>query len=154
MPTGSVLRPAVPADIPRLLALESSAFESDRLSARSFKRLLIGGNCACAAAIRGDALAGYSLTLFRNGAFVSRLHSLAVDPALRGQGIGRALLDEAEAGALRRNARVLRLAVRADNQAATALYKSSGYQELGTESAYYADGMSARIMEKLLGEVG
>jgi ribosomal protein S18 acetylase RimI-like enzyme len=154
MPTGSVLRAAVTADIPRILALELSAFESDRLSARSFKRLLSLGNCACLTAIRGDALAGYALTLFRSSAAIARLHSLAVDPTLRGQGIGRALLEQTEADALRRNARALRLAVRADNQAAIALYKSGGFQELRAESAYYADGMSARIMEKLLGEAG
>ncbi len=90
--------------------------------------------------------------MYRHRAAIARLHSLAVDPAAQGGGAGRSLLRAAERGAVGRGARILRLAVRTDNAAAIRLYKASGYQELRTEIAYYADGMSASTMEKNLAE--
>jgi ribosomal protein S18 acetylase RimI-like enzyme len=93
---------------------------------------------------------GYAVIFHRSGARVARLHSLAVDPAARGLGIGAALLLAAERAATQRRLTRLRLAVRADNDAGIALYRSRGYTELGRELAYYTDGMSAIRMEKAL----
>ncbi len=93
---------------------------------------------------------GYGAVLYRARAKVARLHSLAVDPAFRGRGVGARLLNAIEDATRLRGATKLRLAVREDNPAAIALYATSGYTELGRELAYYADGMSAINMEKVL----
>jgi ribosomal protein S18 acetylase RimI-like enzyme len=149
------VRPASLADIPALLAIEEQSFLTDRLSPRGFRYLLTRARADCLIAPSENgpgpgAIAGYAATLYRRTAKVARLHSLAVAAAARGHGVGAVLLAAAEQAARRRGASVLRLAVRADNFAAIALYRSHAYSELGTAFAYYSDGMSALTMEKVL----
>lgn len=57
------------------------------------------------------------------------IHDLAVVPDRRGQGIGRALLEAAEAEALRRGCCKLTLEVRDDNARARRLYDSLGFTD-------------------------
>ena len=71
-----------------------------------------------------------------------------------GRGTGRRLVAAAEAAALAAGARTLRLEVRADNQRAIALYRSTGYGAIGERPDYYADGMTALRYEKSLQEAG
>lgn len=144
------VRPAAATDIPALLALEERSFSSDRLTLRSFRHLITRAHCDCLVASRSDKVLGCAVLLYRRKAEVARLHSLAIDPALRGTGIGAFLLRAAEEAAHRHGASILRLAVRTDNQAATMLYQSQGYKGLATVDGYYGDGMSAYSMEKAL----
>lgn len=55
------------------------------------------------------------------------IHDLAVHPAHRRRGVGRALLAAAEATARQHNCCKVTLEVRADNLAAQRLYRSSGF---------------------------
>lgn len=55
------------------------------------------------------------------------IHDLAVVPEWRGKGIGRALLEAAEASAVRRGCCKLTLEVLDDNQSARALYDRYGF---------------------------
>ena len=61
--------------------------------------------------------------------------NLAVEPAFRLRGAGRALLR----ALLNVPVRVLFLEVRASNEAARKLYASAGFQELGVRKGYYPD---------------
>lgn len=61
---------------------------------------------------------------------------LAVDPAQRRRGIGRALLDRELAAAATRGARRLLLEMREGNPA-IALYRSAGFGEIGRRRGYY-----------------
>lgn len=61
---------------------------------------------------------------------------LAVDPAHRGRGIGRALLDRERAAAGARGARRLLLEMREGNPAIT-LYRAAGFGEIGRRRGYY-----------------
>lgn len=72
---------------------------------------------------------------------------VAVHPAWRRRGLGRALL--AAAAADWRVAGVNRafLDVRADNGAARALYAADGWSEIGRRHRYYADGADAVVLE-------
>jgi ribosomal protein S18 acetylase RimI-like enzyme len=155
------VRPAARSDLARLLAIESRAFTSDRLTPRAFRHLLTRARADCLVAVGWAAsapllpdapqeIAGYAAILYRATARVARLHSLAVDPSRRRGGTGTVLLAAAEQAAAARGSAVLRLAVRTDNLAGIRLYRSHGYTELGTEQAYYTDGMSALSMEKVL----
>ncbi len=60
--------------------------------------------------------------------------NMAVDPAARRRGVGRALLKVL----LALPGRVLYLEVRASNAAARALYASAGFVEAGVRKGYYA----------------
>ncbi len=57
------------------------------------------------------------------------VHDLAVVPAFRGQGVGRALLDAAERRARTRGCAKLTLEVREDNARARALYHAQGFRD-------------------------
>lgn len=68
--------------------------------------------------------------------------TLAVDPAARRRGIGRALVQEFLASARQKRADSAFLEVAADNAAAIALYRACGFAQTGLRRAYYrtADG--------------
>ncbi|MBN1426625.1 GNAT family N-acetyltransferase/peptidase C39 family protein [Candidatus Fermentibacteria bacterium] len=144
------LRPAVLNDIPELVRLEMLSFSSDQLTARHFHHLLTRGHSSCLVIERGSALVGYVLLLFRSGASLARLYSLAVDPAWRGHGLARRLLEAAEESARDQECAFLRLEVRKDNQRAIAIYREAGYRDIGEIADYYEDHSPALRMEKRL----
>jgi ribosomal-protein-alanine N-acetyltransferase len=61
---------------------------------------------------------------------------LAVEPAARGHGVGRALIESAAAIAVSKGARRLLLEVRDGNQA-LGLYRKAGFCEIGRRRDYY-----------------
>jgi ribosomal-protein-alanine N-acetyltransferase len=65
------------------------------------------------------------------------LLTIAVSPRARRAGLGRALLADFEASAMRAGAAAAFLEVSARNLAARALYDSAGYRLAGTRKAYY-----------------
>ncbi|GAB6041687.1 ribosomal protein S18-alanine N-acetyltransferase [Endothiovibrio diazotrophicus] len=144
------IRPARLEDLKVLLRLENACFDSDRLSARSFRHLLTKGKAATLVAEEEGALAGYILTLFHAGTSLARIYSLAVDPAARGRGLGRALVEAAEHDARQRGCAYLRLEVRRDNPPAQALYRSMGYRPFAVVADYYEDHTDALRLEKVL----
>ena len=72
-----------------------------------------------------------------------------VSPAARGLKLGRRLLDELEAIAVRRGVRALRLEMGGRQPEALGLYRSAGYVEIGPFGTYAADPLSV-FMEKTL----
>lgn len=139
MPPGFRLRTARADDLPGLLALEAR-FPGDRLSARQFRHHLDNPKARLRVAVKDGGLAGYHLVLLRAGSRWARLYSIAVAPAARGHGLGRRLLQDAEAQARAAGASGLRLEVRQDNAAAVGLYEAAGYARLAALPAYYEDG--------------
>lgn len=146
------IRPARITDLDALSSIENAVFETDRLSRRSFRRLLKSGTVSLIVATRQDAPAGYALVLYRKGGRTARLYSLAVAPAYRSFGYGRLLLDAAEKAASARGYRALRLEVREDNARAIGLYEGAGYRRRDRVPDYYQDGAAALRFEKSLGE--
>src|SRR2546423_805271 len=150
-PTQAVpVRPAQAADLDGLLALESQAFRTDRISRRSFRRLLASPNAAVMVAELAGELAGYALVLFRNGTSIARLYSIAVAPRTAGRRIGATLLAAAEQAAIERGAARLRLEVHEANDPAIALYRKAGYRQFGRHTQYYEDKGHALRFEKTL----
>lgn len=141
-------RPAGPADLDALVALEQRCFDSDRLSRRSFRYWLGEGRGDIAVVEHGGRLAGYVLVIYHRGTRLARLYSLAVDPDARGLGLGERLVHEAEALAHRAGRLFLRLEVRRDNPAAVALYERLGYQHFGVLRDYYEDHQDALRYQK------
>jgi len=72
---------------------------------------------------------------------VQHVTGLAVDPALQGRGVGRALVEAAVAEAARRGARRLTLRVLGPNAAARRLYESCGFVVEGVlRGEFHLDG--------------
>lgn len=71
--------------------------------------------------------------------------TLAVTPAARGQGLGRALLQAAINKAREMGATTMFLEVGADNPAARALYASLGFTKVGDRKGYY-QGRDALVL--------
>jgi len=72
--------------------------------------------------------------------------TLAVDPAVRRQGIARGLLRAALRAAADRGAAAMFLEVSVVNDAAIGLYRGLGFVEIGRRRRYYADGTDALVM--------
>lgn len=87
--------------------------------------------------------------LGRSVAGEAELLTIAVDPVVRGQGRGRALLQSFEASARRNAAHEAFLEVAADNPVAKNLYTTAGYIQAGVRLGYYS-GVDALILRKPL----
>lgn len=150
-----VLRRAGPDDVERLERLEIEAFDADRISRRSFRRLVAASSAILLVAETAGAgpdapFAGYAALLLRRGTGLARLYSLAVAPGAAGRGVGRALLEAAEKIAYESDRIALRLEVREDNARALKLYRAAGYRRIGRSLDYYADHSPALRFEKTL----
>jgi ribosomal protein S18 acetylase RimI-like enzyme len=145
------LRPATTADIAALLDIEAACFDSDRLTRRSFNHMLTRAKASLYVAERtpGDIL-GYGLVLFHAGTALARLYSVAVRPEAAGSGVGTALIEHAETVTRLHECVALRLEVRADNNAAIALYERLGYRRLRVLPHYYEDDGDGWRYEKQL----
>ena len=137
-------------DLDRLLDLENRCFELDRLSRRSFRHFLASDTASCLVAERGGELLGYALVRFHGRTALARRYSMAVAPEHQAQGLGRVLLDAAEAAALDAGAAVMRLEVHPQNFAAIALYRRAGYLEFGVYRGFYEDDSDALRMQHVL----
>jgi ribosomal protein S18 acetylase RimI-like enzyme len=144
------VRKAERGDVDALAALEHRVFATDRLSRRSLQRFLKSPSADVIVAQDDTGLAGNAIVLFRPRSLIARLYSIAVAPAMGGRGVGAMLLAAAEAAALARGCRAIRLEVHVTNHAAIARYRKSGYREFGRLRRYYEDGGDALRFEKRL----
>jgi putative acetyltransferase len=86
--------------------------------------------------LRGDA-----------GTETAELKRMWVDPAARGSGLGRRLLDALQAAAIQEGATVIRLETGISQPEAIGLYRAAGFSECGPFGNYVADPLSI-FMEK------
>lgn len=124
------IRAARAQDLPDLLTLEQRAFDSDRLSRRSFRRFLSGSGAALLVASRGKEFAGYALVLFRPRCPIARLYSIAVSEPASGGQVSTALINAAAAAARKRRCKVMRFDVPEKNAAAISRCRQSGFCEM------------------------
>ncbi len=150
IPAGVVIDALREADTPRCAALERVLFPGDDpWSAAAFRDELRAGH-AYLAARAGDTLVGYGGLAFIAGPprAEAEIHTIGVDPAFQGRGIGRALLRGLLAVAEASAATVF-LEVRTDNDAARALYESEGFAVVGLRRRYYQpSGADAHTMRR------
>lgn len=101
-----------------------------------------------------NALAGFSLC--RSAGPEVELLLIAVRPEHQGLGLGRKLIAIAVSDARQRDATELFLEVRENNLAARALYRTTGFADIGRRTDYYAgaDGtrFAAITMRRLLAD--
>ena len=138
-----------PADAARCAELGAQLFDGDDpWPAAAFLRELAAPHIHYVAARADDQLVGYGgiARLGRKPPYEYEIHTIGVDAAYQGQGIGRRmmmeLLDYASGGAVF-------LEVRTDNEAAIALYESLGFVNVGLRRRYYrASGADAYTMRR------
>lgn len=143
------LGPLTYADADRCAELEAQLFDGDDpWPAVAFERELRSKTNHYVGARCGDTLVGYAgiSRLGRVAPFEYEVHTIGVDPAYQGKGIGRrlldALLDFADGG-------VVFLEVRTDNEAAIGLYRSMGFEQIGLRKRYYrVSGADAYTMRR------
>jgi ribosomal-protein-alanine N-acetyltransferase len=133
------LAPLRRTDLARCAELEAILFPGDdpwRESA--FQAELEAGHKYVGAYTETGELAGYAgiSVLGPRGHAEANVHTIGVDPALQGKGIGKALLRALLALADEVAAPVY-LEVRTDNEAAIGLYAAHGFSRIGIRRRYY-----------------
>jgi len=138
-------------DLDVIEQIENRCFDIDRMSRRSFKRMIQKGNCDfILARIEGETI-GYILVLYHRGTHLSRIYSIAVLPEARGYGVGEALLHHAEKLAAARDCIYMRLEVHPNNKGAISLYERNNYKPFGLFKDYYEDHADAfRYQKRIL----
>ncbi|MCW2627439.1 ribosomal protein S18-alanine N-acetyltransferase [Mycobacterium sp.] len=137
------------ADAARCAELESQLFDGDDpWPARAFVAELEAKHNHYVAARADDKLIGYGgiARLGRKRPYEYEIHTVGVDAAYQGQGLGRQLLTELLEYA---NGGTVFLEVRTDNGPAIALYESVGFVRVGLRRRYYrASGADAYTMRR------
>ncbi len=134
--------------IDALLPIEAALFGAECWTARTFwtelgqvdtRHYLI--------ALDGEDPVGYAgLCDYPDEAWVQ---TMAVAPSAQRGGLGTRLLEALLAEAARRRQRVVSLEVRADNEAAQALYARHGFRQTGGRRGYYQpSGVDALILTR------
>ena len=138
------------SDAARCAQLESLLFPGDDpWSEQAFIRELAARHNRYVAARVDGELVGYAgiARLGRVAPFEYEIHTIGVDPAHQGRGIGRQMMTELLdfAGP----AAAVFLEVRTDNEPALALYASVGFVAVGLRKRYYqASGADAYTMRR------
>ena len=139
-----------PSDAARCAELESQLFTGDDpWPERAFLAELKAKHIHYVAARADDKLVGYAgiARLGRIRPYEYEIHTIGVDPAYQGQGIGRRLVSELLQLA---SDSVIFLEVRTDNAPAIGLYDSFGFVNVGLRRRYYrASGADAYTMKRL-----
>lgn len=137
-----------PADAARCAELETLLFDGDDpWPAAAFTRALAAPHARYVGARADDLLVGYAgiARLGRTPPFEYEIHTIGVDPAYQGRGIGRRMMTEL----LNDADSVVYLEVRTDNPTAIALYTSLGFATVGLRKRYYrASGADAFTMRR------
>jgi [ribosomal protein S18]-alanine N-acetyltransferase len=137
------------ADAQRCAELEAQLFDGDDpWPAVAFNRELASKHNHYVGARTAGTLVGYAgiSRLGRKPPFEYEVHTIGVDTAYQGRGIGRRLLDELLAFA---DGGAVYLEVRTDNEAAIALYRSTGFVQIGLRRHYYrVSGADAYTMRR------
>lgn len=79
----------------------------------------------------------------------AELLRIAVDPAHRGRGLGRRLLEASQRDLEAEGLVHLFLEVRVSNTAAIQLYRTCGWKPCGRRSGYYPDGEDAALYARI-----
>jgi ribosomal-protein-alanine N-acetyltransferase len=136
-------------DIEPVLRLEQALFAEDAWTDAMFwSELAQRETRHYVVAAAADDLVGYA-GLCAYGADECYVQTIAVDPAVQGQGIGTQLLTLLIDEAARRGCRRLDLEVRADNATAIRLYERHGFTPIGLRRGYYQpSGAHALVMRR------
>lgn len=144
---GVVIRQAEQADLLDVFRLERSTFPQP-WPFSAFESFLGEQGFLVAQTAGTPDIVGYvvSDTTPNYGRDIGHVKDLAVHPNARGRGLGRTLLHRSLETLSLAGAALVKLEVRATNDAAISLYRSEGFEPLRRIPRYYADGEDAFVM--------
>ena len=140
-----VIEQATWRDLNALRHLEHACFPKDAWPLLDLIGVLALPNVVRLKAVSHGEMVGFIAADIRPGQGLAWIATLAVLPAFRGRGIGKALLQACEELL---EVSHIRLNVRTSNRAAIRLYEETGYQKAGLWHDYYEDGEDALVMQK------
>ena len=142
-----MIRPATPADLEAIAAVESAVYDPVVYPTFFFRQAIdLWPGLLRVAAVEG-VVSGYILCAPSLTPGEAWILSAAVHPGQRGQGIGGQLMASALAS-LAAYERV-RLTVSPENLVAIRLYEKLGFERLGTHPDYFGQGETRLLMQRL-----
>jgi ribosomal-protein-alanine N-acetyltransferase len=138
------IRPATPADVTALVAIERASF-SDPWSAHDFRECIVA-KVAALVAVRGTEVTGYVVA--HAAADEGEILNLAVGAAHQRRGVARALVRDTLVELAARGARTVYLEVRESNAAARRLYEGLGFVVHARRAHYYRRPVESALVLK------
>lgn len=138
--------PYYPADLNEIMEIENRSFSAP-WSRNSYEELYVLDSVDIWVARIGDELVGYMLLQYQ--ADEMEVHTFAVKPERRREGIGTKLMDHAMDEARGRGVKYIYLQVRPSNEAAANLYRRFGFQVAGIRHGYYHDNKEDALVMRL-----
>jgi [ribosomal protein S18]-alanine N-acetyltransferase len=134
------LRPATPADLAAILALERATENAPHWPPAAYAAILESQNTRCLfVAEIAAAIAGFAVGHMNRTETIAELETVAVAASTRRTGIGRALCTAVIDWSREQGATSIILEVRANSAAAIALYAKLGFIPEGRRPHYYRD---------------
>jgi ribosomal-protein-alanine N-acetyltransferase len=142
-----VIRPLRPEKAEDCARLHASAFAYP-WSGEEFAVMLASPSTIGVAALDPSRATLRGFVVSRLGADEAEILTVAVEPAMRGAGVGRALVGEHLRQAANAGARAIFLEVDEHNAPALALYRRHGFVKVGERAGYYRrpDGEAAKAI--------
>lgn len=129
--------------LPEILEIEKVS-QSAPWSERSFRNEFSNPQSLFLVALEKGKVVGFGgIWIVVDEAHVT---TIAVDPAFRGKGIGKKLMDALLRHSVERGAVCSTLEVRASNEPAVKLYEKLGYQQVAMRKRYYPDNKEDAIV--------
>lgn len=147
------IRQAGREDLDTLFALDQTCFRPGiAYSLAELRYFLFHARSASVVAEDSTGILGFAIVQFglAQGRRVGHIITIDVDPSLRRNGIGRALMGSLLDLCRERQAALLRLEVAVDNDPAIAFYLQSGFRETGRIPGFYMGRLDALTMEREL----
>jgi [ribosomal protein S18]-alanine N-acetyltransferase len=147
-----VVGQAGPSDAGLMAAIHAACFQKPWDEAAMARFAASGGDVLCLLAhvVDSSSAGSQGFLIARKAADEAELLTLAVMPACRRSGLGKALLKSAIATLHEAGAKTLFLEVEDGNEAALGLYRSLGAKAVGRRPGYYENGSDAAIFSLIL----
>jgi [ribosomal protein S18]-alanine N-acetyltransferase len=130
---GEAIRPMTQADIPGVMAIEQKSYEFPWTEGIFSDCLTVGYRCFVME--RNGEVVGYAIVSIAAGE--CHILNICIDERLRGQGLGRCLMQYLLEHAREAGALMAYLEVRPSNITATGLYWSLGFEQIALRKDYY-----------------
>ena len=141
-----LVRAAIPADLPDLLALDRATPAAAHWSEAEYQRLFTEDTGHITLVIEEDYVQGF--VVGRDLGPEWEIENIAVAEAVRRRGLGERLVRELLSLASGRGAQGVFLEVRESNGPARALYSKMGFVETGRRESYYTNPEEDALLYK------
>ena len=142
------VRSAIHSDLPVIQQRYASVLDQ-AMPTETLKRTMTRGTDLLLVATQRSKFCGFVHVVWSGGP--CELLGLATEPSCRRQGIASLLMSKVFTRLTTQACSTLWLEVRADNNAAIALYLGTGAEVTGERKRYYRDGTDALLMSYTLG---